>query len=576
MGGENATDGDWLGVVALLDAARVDEVESGALAATTVPYERIQPDEANQAALFCGGVLLAPRWVVTTASCLQRREPAGVLVLTNTSDLQQGGKRLAASNFYIHPDFNPQTGDADIALVELAHAVQGVVTGIGPVAAGASGTVLGWDGLHGRYQAFSAYRHLRQIGYTVVESARCIAERLAVPATAFCAVANNYPQMLLQGRICPADRGGPIFSGQGSSARLLGIVASHHDCGIGADRSHARFTRIDDFRDWIRGYTGNLPGDNQPPTVSLQRLVCNLGSHSPPVSPDDCLLVGGSPTPFLLKGRDPDGSLVSFKVDFGDGKVKLGDKEDAHVLESGRGPAFGNFGAWGLLHRYEKPGNYTVTASVTDDRGATATEQIAVRVEAFKPLKFEKPQITLNALDDGRVEILVRIDGTTGNSTFCERYPAGCLAGISVDYGDASSDANKTSHDINGPQSFPIMERFVHRYEAPGSYTLKVSTKVTQDYFESRGYTPTAESMTTLIIRDSSNADDQSSDAGQSTAVAGDTGNNGSDGEAQKITIDVNLNTKGVTGAGGSGVLLLIALSSLGVSRRMLRRRNGM
>ena len=137
MGGENATDGDWLGVVALLDAARVDEVESGALAATTVPYERIQPDEANQAALFCGGVLLAPRWVVTTASCLQRHEPAGVLVLTNTSDLQQGGERLAASNFYIHPDFNPQTGDADIALVELAHAAQGVATGIGPVAAGA-------------------------------------------------------------------------------------------------------------------------------------------------------------------------------------------------------------------------------------------------------------------------------------------------------------------------------------------------------------------------------------------------------------------------------------------------------
>ncbi len=56
---------------------------------------------------------------------------------------------------------------------------------------------------------------------------------------------------------------------------------------------------------------------------------------------------------------DPDGEIVSYEWDFGDGRTKTGAR---------------------VYHRYRAPGTYTVTLTVTDDDGNTATATLTVHI----------------------------------------------------------------------------------------------------------------------------------------------------------------------------------------------------
>jgi chitodextrinase len=74
---------------------------------------------------------------------------------------------------------------------------------------------------------------------------------------------------------------------------------------------------------------------------------------------------------------DPDGTIVSYEWDFGDGSTGSG---------------------MNIYHAYSAPGNYTITLTVTDDQGAIGTDTCLVHVVGFYPA----PPVYLNAeLDTG-------------------------------------------------------------------------------------------------------------------------------------------------------------------------------
>ena len=84
-----------------------------------------------------------------------------------------------------------------------------------------------------------------------------------------------------------------------------------------------------------------------PPTASLS------------VSPSSTTT--GSPVTALLTGNDPDGTIQSYRIDFGDGTVATGPT---------------------AVHAYAAAGSYSITGTITDNGGLTATATATVTITA--------------------------------------------------------------------------------------------------------------------------------------------------------------------------------------------------
>jgi PKD repeat protein len=165
--------------------------------------------------------------------------------------------------------------------------------------------------------------------------------------------------------------------------------------------------------------------------LALRPLVPNL----PPTAAftSSC---SGLTCSFTSTSTDPDGSIVAYSWDFGDG-AKSVDQNPSHTYPGG--------------------GTYPVTLAVTDNQGATNSVVNAVIVN--------RPPIVDAGPDE---KVLIGALGFTENATFSDPDNDGPWS-YTIDWGDGSSTTGTTSSQGT------ISKAHNYLTVLPGSYTLRVT-----------------------------------------------------------------------------------------------------
>jgi len=230
--------------------------------------------------------------VLTAAHCMsdygETVSPDTFVVLTGSTDLMKG-KRVAAKSVFVHENYDDWTMDNDVALVELAEAVD-----LPPVALDldaapiAKAVVIGW-GLteDGEYP-----RHLLESDIDVVPNDECnvgikviyakalkqavadLGSQYGIQPTATERVGDELAQGIanpLTGNMicagvkaggrdsCYGDSGGPLVAVLDGKPTQLGIVSwgegpAESEIKCGHEDVYGVYSRVASFKDWIQSH----------------------------------------------------------------------------------------------------------------------------------------------------------------------------------------------------------------------------------------------------------------------------------------------------------------------------------
>jgi secreted trypsin-like serine protease len=260
----------------------------------------------NQQALYCGGSLVAERWILTAAHCLvgpsgTPKSPRGTEVYIGDVDLNGNGKRYSSRRFILHPDYYQDDSNLqhnDIALIELDEPVSAEKVNIATPLEMATfqppstATILGWGAMAWEWENIASGQGigsdypgtLQQALVDTVSIQQCAtANTLTIEDYMMCAAGNEPPA-----DACIGDSGGPLVAQLNGAWYQFGITSFGIGCASAG--RYGVYTRIAMYTDWLQEY---LPQNSAPEPTPPTPPIPNEEPASP-VSESDSGGGGGN------------------------------------------------------------------------------------------------------------------------------------------------------------------------------------------------------------------------------------------------------------------------------------------
>jgi len=265
IGGTLAPAGSWPSIVALYQAA-------------------FDPSSGS----FCGGTLIAHRWVLTAGHCVVQGDPVEVVPSTSIEVLAgrhklsgSGGERISLRRIVLNPNYEDSTAASDLALLELSEPSSRPIRAVIKPSqasfweAGDPSYVAGWGGTVAQpadcgdppaapcpVQVNSD--DLREVEVPVVSDSDCETVYPWIPLlSTFCAGNTPNPPGNDGGKdACQGDSGGPLEVETSSGRALIGLVSGGSGCA--AEGFAGTYTRVASFRTWIGNYAASVSGSPSP------------------------------------------------------------------------------------------------------------------------------------------------------------------------------------------------------------------------------------------------------------------------------------------------------------------------
>ncbi|KXN71594.1 trypsin-like serine protease [Conidiobolus coronatus NRRL 28638] len=207
---------------------------------------------------FCGGVLYNANTVITAATCsiLWEGKYTAEIHRHNTTRTvaEEGAKVYSAKEIIVHPDFDYDTLNNNIAIWKLNSTEDNSEVYVdldpGPLGnqAELSNTVIGWGYLDDDNKPLDT---LQEVELPIVDSEKCKNEYkkvLAVNATTMICVGIDDGSH----NLCYGDVGGPLGVLKNDRFTLVGIGSYGITCG---EHGYPEiFTRVSNYLDWIKSF----------------------------------------------------------------------------------------------------------------------------------------------------------------------------------------------------------------------------------------------------------------------------------------------------------------------------------